>query len=129
MIGRPGWDNWLVWHARHSGARVVDATAVVQAVHQNHDYSYHPDGETGVWQGEEAQRNYALLDAGRCFATMENATHQLTTKGLRTNYRHWIVQTRRSATSLRHLAWFGLLKVTQPLRHWLGLRQRALPRP
>ena len=34
VIGRPGWDNWLVWQARKSGARVVDATAVVQAVHQ-----------------------------------------------------------------------------------------------
>ena len=82
VIGRPGWDNWLVWHARHSGARVVDATAVVQAVHQNHDYSYHPDGAAGVWQGEEAQQNYALLQGGRCFATMENATHRLTSGGL-----------------------------------------------
>ncbi len=67
VIGRPGWDNWLVWHARHSGARVVDATAVVQAVHQNHDYSYHPDGEAGVWQGEEAQQNYALLQRRAMF--------------------------------------------------------------
>jgi hypothetical protein len=127
VIGRPGWDNWLVWHARHSGARVVDATAVVQVVHQNHDYAYHPDGEAGVWQGEEAQRNYALLDGGRCFATMENATHRLTPEGLRPNYHHWAVQTRRTAISLRNAVWFGLLRLTRPVRHLLGLRQRRAP--
>jgi hypothetical protein len=127
VIGRPGWDNWLVWHARHSGARVVDATAVVQVVHQNHDYSYHPDGEAGVWQGEEAQQNYALLNGGRRFATMENATHRLTAEGLHTNYYHWAVQTRRKATSLRNAVWFGMLRVTRPVRHCLGVRQRRAP--
>lgn len=127
VIGRPGWDNWLVWHARHSGARLVDATAVIQAVHQNHDYGYHPDGAAGVWQGEEAQQNYALLEGGRCFATMENATHRLTPEGLRPNYRHWAVQTRRKVAALRSAVWFGFLKRTRPLRHRLGLRERHIP--
>jgi hypothetical protein len=129
VIGRPGWDNWLVWHARHSGARVVDATAVVQAVHQNHDYSYHPDGAAGVWEGAEAQRNYALLNGGRCFATMENATHRLTSTGLQANYRHWGVQAKRKAVAARNAAWFGLLGLTRPLRHRLGMRQRSVPAP
>src|ERR1019366_10074047 len=114
-------------HARHSGARVVDATAVVQAVHQNHDYSYHPDGAAGVWQGEEAQQNYALLEGGRCFATMENATHRFTPKGLRPNYHHWVVMGKRRVTRLRNAAWFGLLGLTRPLRRRLGLRQRGTP--
>ena len=128
VIGRPGWDNWLVWHARYSGARVVDATAVVQAVHQNHDYSYHPEGEAGVWQGEEAQQNYALLEGGRCFATVENATHRLTPDGLRPNYRHWLVQARRKLEPIRSAVWFGLLNMTRPLRHRLGLRQSYMPK-
>jgi hypothetical protein len=127
VIGRPGWDNWLVWHARHSGASVVDATAVVQAVHQNHDYSYHPDGEAGVWQGEEAQQNYALLEGGRHFATMENATHRLTHDGLLPNYHHWVVQAKRKAAALRSALWFGLLGLTRPLRHRLGIRERGAP--
>ena len=127
VIGRPGWDNWLVWHARHSGARLVDATAVVQAVHQNHDYSYHPDGAAGVWQGEEAQQNYALLRGGRYFATMENATHRLTPKGFEPNYRHYAVQARRKAKALRDAIWFGFLNATRPIRHRLGLRERHIP--
>lgn len=127
VIGRPGWDNWLVWHARRSGARVVDATAVVQAVHQNHDYGYHPDGEAGVWQGEEAQRNYAMLQNGRCYATMENATHRLTPEGLQPNYRHYTVQAKRKAAAFRSAVWFGALKLTKPVRHRLGLRERRAP--
>lgn len=126
VIGRPGWDNWLVWHARHSGAHVVDASAVVHAVHQNHDYSYHPAGEAGVWQGEEAQQNYALLRGGR-FATLENATHRLMPNSLQTNYFHWVVQAKRRASSIGKSVWFGLLNLTRPLRRRLGLRQRQSP--
>src|SRR5271165_1091004 len=62
VVGRPGWDNWLLWFARAYGAAVVDASSVVCAVHQNHDYAYHPDGEKGVWEGEEAQQNYKFLE-------------------------------------------------------------------
>lgn len=127
VIGRPGWDNWLVWHARNSGARVVDATAVVQAIHQNHDYSYHPEGEAGVWQGEEAQQNYALLQEGRCFATIENATHRLMQDGLRPNYYHWVARAKRKALGASNAVWFGLLDLTRPLRRRLGLRQRGVP--
>ena len=97
VIGRPGWDNWLLWHARASGASLIDASAVVCAVHQNHDYGYHPDGEKGVWEGDEAQENYRLLEGHRKFATLENATHVLRADGFHRNYRHWIVQSKRRA--------------------------------
>lgn len=125
VIGRPGWDNWLLWKARASGASVVDASSSVIAVHQNHDYSYHPDGEAGVWQGEEAQRNYALLENGRCFRTIENATHRLTPGGFKTNHRHWIVQANRKLHKIATQLWFAILYVTRPLRHRIGLRRAA----
>ena len=96
-------------------------------MHQNHDYSYHPEGEAGVWQGEEAQRNYALLDDGRCFATLENATHRLTPTGLKPNYHHYAVQAKRKATAVCSAAWFALLGLTRPVRRRLGLRQRRTP--
>jgi len=128
VIGRTSWDNWMVWHARNSGARVVDASAVVYAVHQNHDYSHHPGGAAGVWQGEEAQQNYALLDGGRRHATIANATHRLTPKGMRPNYRHWAIQAWRKTLALRSAVWFGLLNVTRPLRHRFGLRQSHIPK-
>jgi hypothetical protein len=125
VIGRPGWDNWLLWFARSSGAKVVDASAVVCAVHQNHDYGYHPDGEKGVWEGEEAQQNYKLLDGHGKFRTLENATHLLRTDGLHPNYRHWLVQGTRKSHDFLYPAWFWMLDLTRPVRHLIGLRQKV----
>ena len=123
VIGRPGWDNWLVWHARASRAVVVDASRAVVAVHQNHDYSHHPQGEKGVWHGEEAQENYALLQGLRHYATMENATHHLSYDGMKPNRRHWFVQFKRRTKGVASRAWFALLGATRPARHALGIRQ------
>jgi len=125
LIGRPGWDNWLLWYARSSGATLVDASPMVCAVHQDHDYSYHPDGEKGVWEGEEALENYRLLDANRKFLTLSNATHVLRANGLRRNYWHWLVQVGRKAGQWFAPSWFRLLDVSRPLRHRIGLRQKA----
>ena len=126
VIGRPGWDNWLLWYARSAGARVMDASDVVVAIHQNHDYAYHPQGEQGVWQGDEAKANYRLLQGGGCYATLENATHRLTEHGYRTNYRHWFVLFKRKALARVSRLWFWALDLTRPLRQILGLRQRKV---
>lgn len=125
VIGRPGWDNWLLWHAKRSGAKMIDASAVVCAVHQNHDYGYHPDGEKGVWEGEEAQENYKLLEGHRKFRTLDNATHLLQADGLHWNRRGWYVQAKRDASDLFYPAWSRLLNRTRPLRHRIGLRQKS----
>jgi hypothetical protein len=121
VIGRPGWDNWLLWYPLSIGAPVVDASSVVRAVHQNHDYGYHPQGEKGVWEGEEAQENYRL-HAGK-FATLSNATHVLTQSGLRRNYKaSWTTARQRTAERLSR-AWFAVLNLTRPARHRLGVRK------
>jgi len=127
-VGRPGYDNWLLWKVRSMGVPVVDVTRVVLAIHQNHDYSHHPGGQTGLWKDVEARQNYALLGKGH-FATIDNATHLLTPYGLRTNYYHWIARAKRKASDARNAAWFGLLDLTRPLRRRLGQRQRHSPEP
>jgi hypothetical protein len=124
VIGRPGWDPWLMWFARDSGARVVDATKVVVAVHQNHDYSYHPDGEKGVWEGEEALRNIALLDNWWLFRTLQNATDILTPEGFRRNNAHWRVLARTRILRQLNRIWFLALNWTRPLRGRVGLRNK-----
>lgn len=125
VIGRPSWDNWLVWFARASRTPVVDASAVVVAVHQNHDYSYHPDGAMGVWLGEEARANRKLLGGWMHIGTVENATHRLTREGIRRNYRHWIVMGKRAWLAGIRGLWYGCLGITRPARHALGLRQET----
>lgn len=82
VIGRPAWDNWMLYHACAIGAALVDATQTVTAIHQNHDYAHHPDGERGVIEGEEAAQNRKLAGRWHIF-TLADTTHTLTKDGLR----------------------------------------------
>lgn len=76
-IGRAGWDNWMIYKARHEGWPVIDCTPSVMIVHQNHDYSHlpggkshydHPDTNENIrLAGGQANVRYTILDS----------THQL----------------------------------------------------
>jgi len=81
-IGRGGWDNWLLYRARAMKAPVIDATQMITAIHQNHDYSHHPQGTVGVWQGPERDRNVKLMGGTDNGFSLEYATLLLTPKGL-----------------------------------------------
>eukprot|EP01010_Urceolus_cornutus_P003651 NODE_522_length_1576_cov_278.886706_g398_i0.p1 GENE.NODE_522_length_1576_cov_278.886706_g398_i0~~NODE_522_length_1576_cov_278.886706_g398_i0.p1 ORF type:complete len:398 (+),score=70.04 NODE_522_length_1576_cov_278.886706_g398_i0:101-1294(+) len=59
IIGRPVYDNWLLSHALKSGGMVVDATNIVLAIHQNHDYSHVPEG-SDYWATAEGAHNREL---------------------------------------------------------------------
>lgn len=82
-IGRTAWDNWLVYRAHTLGATVIDATQVIMAVHQDHGYAHIPDGIEGAWKGPEAKRNLELAGGSERIFTIEDATHILTSAGLR----------------------------------------------
>jgi len=58
-IGRAGWDNWMIYHARQQGWPVVDVTLSIMAVHQEHDYSHLPGGQAH-YNLEESRQNQAL---------------------------------------------------------------------
>jgi hypothetical protein len=45
VIGRAGWDNWMIYKSRKEGWATVDVTPSVMIVHQNHDYSHLPGGQ------------------------------------------------------------------------------------
>ncbi len=77
IIGRAGWDNWMIYKARQENWAVIDCTPSVMIVHQNHDYSHlpggkphyeHPDTNENIrLAGGQANVRYTILDA----------THQL----------------------------------------------------
>ena len=58
-IGRAGWDNWTIYHALERNWPVVDATASLMIVHQNHDYGHLPGGRPH-YDLEETRINAAL---------------------------------------------------------------------
>ena len=47
-LGRTAWDNWLVSAPLARGNVVLNASAVVTAIHQNHDYKHIPQGVHGA---------------------------------------------------------------------------------
>jgi hypothetical protein len=89
-VGRPSWDNWTLYQVRSRKAMLIDATQAVFAIHQNHDYSHHPQGETGVWQGKESHQNFELAGGWDYIFTLEDATHMLTPNGIKPalSYKH-----------------------------------------
>jgi hypothetical protein len=71
-VGRAGWDNWMIYHAREQGWPVVDISPAVKVIHQNHDYSHLPGGQIhrdleestkNVALGGGIQNVYSILDA------------------------------------------------------------------
>jgi len=126
VIGRIAWDQWLVWRARDLGAPVVDASSRVTAIHQNHDYAYHPQGAIGVWQDELAGRNIELAGGFRCLHTIADATYRLETQALTRRWLCYLVPFRRAIRRGIHDGLSASLRVTRPLRHALGLRKQHL---
>jgi hypothetical protein len=125
LIGRWNWDPWLVWFARALKTRVVDASLAALAVHQNHDYAYHPDGPQGVQSGKEAAENQRLSGGGRHRYTTEFATEIATAEGVRPSHRHRMVLAKHLLSYYSTMIWFGLLDITRPVRHRLGIRKKA----
>ncbi len=132
VVGRIAWDNFLIWRAANLGATVIDASPVVQAIHQNHDYSYHPCGKRGVWEDLYAQENLRNAGGAQHMRTIADASLLLTPVGVRPNFaRYWraALRTIRSwRYSLWHPLWFAFLGLTRPLRHALRAQAPAKPR-
>ncbi len=73
IIGRAGWDNWMIYKASQEKWPVVDCTPSVMIVHQNHDYSHLPDGKSHYdhpdtnenirLAGGQAAIRYTILDS------------------------------------------------------------------
>jgi hypothetical protein len=57
-IGRPAWDNWMVYRASTDFGMAIDASREVLVVHQNHDYSHLP-GNKPPYGSEVARSNLA----------------------------------------------------------------------
>jgi hypothetical protein len=127
VIGRIWWDHWLVWKACEEGAAVVDASDVVTAIHQNHDYAYHPAGARGVWTDEQARENYELAGGRWHLLTIDDATHVLSADGEHGNLRRlWAPYWRYLRPKITPV-WFALLDWTRPLRHALGMQAKRRP--
>src|SRR5215472_681530 len=125
LIGRVWWDHWLVWHARDTGADVVDVSSQVTAIHQNHDYGYHPQGAQGVWNDEQAVSNYVNAGGRWHLYTIDDATSILDANGERRNWRRFTARYWRYLRPNVIPYWHGFLDATRPIRHRMGIRKNS----
>ncbi len=75
-IGRAGWDNWMIYHARSQHIPVVDASASIMVIHQDHDYSHLPNGQAH-YRLPELSENLRLAGGQRVVFTLKDADYTL----------------------------------------------------
>lgn len=128
-VGRAGFDNWLVWKARALGATVVNATRVVTAVHQQHDYSHVRGGRAWSYGGPEAVRNVQLAGGRKHLYRIDHASHLLTSRWLRRQLPRpgWTRFDYHWDAWLGRVTWL-VVEATRPVRHRLGLRPATFRR-
>ena len=88
-LGRWYWDQWLVYRARRLGGALIDASACVMAIHQNHDYRHIVDleskGDSRNQGGIESFGNRLLVKS--ILMTLEDADWQVHGPGLSRTFR------------------------------------------
>ena len=61
-VGRAGWDNWMIQHARRRFISILDGTKMIVALHQNHDYSHCKGGKLEAYRdGPEVKKNLKIV--------------------------------------------------------------------
>lgn len=83
VIGRPAWDNWMIYQAHSRGIPIIDLTKMVMVVHQRHDYSHHPHGWRGAMKGREARENIRLAGNKAQSYNILDAQYHLTPRGIK----------------------------------------------
>lgn len=120
VIGRAGFDEWMIKAALDRRAKVIDASRLVPILHQNHSYSHVDGGRDWVYRGVEAERNRVYCERAPTSALLD-CTHELAVSGSlrRVRFRRTLYD-----ESFRHALWRVFVQRTVGLRHKLKLRRR-----
>jgi hypothetical protein len=81
-LGRAGWDNWMIYQARHLKIPVIDASRAITVVHQEHDYAHLPGGEPH-YRHPESDHNVLLAGGMETMFRLRDADWVLSEKELR----------------------------------------------
>ena len=124
-VGRPAWDNWMIYRARSLRIPVVDASASTLVIHQAHNYEHVRHSREETWEGPEADRNRALLPIPTRLFSLADATHLLTPVGLLRAPRHRLSE-RIHTTLLLSSAFLSTYRVLGPVYRALKSLRRRL---
>jgi len=97
VLGRPFWDNYLIFSARQRGIPVVDATRAITVAHPVHGYDHVPDAVGDTQVGPEADENLDLLGGRANRFVIRDATWLLDEERLRparrpTHVMRWVTR-------------------------------------
>jgi len=120
VVGYAYWDHWMVWRALSAGYPILDASACIVPVHQNHGYTTTPERTKGSRTDATAMRNFELSGNGKHLRSMADSTHRMSSTGQirRTFFRRQLEN--EFVLKLRQM----VAEKTLPLRERLGLRRR-----
>ena len=74
-VGRAGWDNWMFFEARKNKWKTIDATSSIQIIHQNHDYSHLPGGQSH-YRLPETNENVKLAGGKRTIFSLMDVNYE-----------------------------------------------------
>jgi hypothetical protein len=126
VVGHCYWDNWMIWKALSEKVAVLDGTAFIMPVHQNHGYSAASQRVKGMDQDPLSLLNLQMIGGPEKKGHIARSTHVLGRRGkiylnvFRHTYRplRWLIK-------IAYSLWFSILDVTRPIRDPLGLRSRT----
>ena len=104
---------------------VVDVTADVLAIHQNHDFAYHPGGLAGIKADVESKRNRTLAGGQLHLYTLDHATHRLIEGHITDRPGRWHVPLSYLLRIYSIQVRYWLLEATFRARRALGLYRGA----
>lgn len=81
VVGRPGWDRWMIYEALRRSVPVIDLSECLQLLHQRHDYAHVPRAKGNQWEGPEAKLNRRLVGSRFREYSIADATHKLLSTG------------------------------------------------
>jgi len=67
LVGRAGWDLWMIYNGRKSGYKVIDLSREVTVIHQNHDYTHRRNGFISYEHDPEASFNLRNVPMGETY--------------------------------------------------------------
>jgi hypothetical protein len=111
-VGRPFWDNWMVYEAWVRRMPIIDLTAAATVVHQDHEYKPQVAKEGRLYPEEESDRNYALAGPAAIEFGLRDATHVMIGRSVHPAWRArglktWLLQRFRQK--------FVLLQTSHPV--------------
>lgn len=74
-VGRPVWDNWMIYYFRKNGFPVLDASKVLHVIHQNHEYQHVKSSNGDKYWGMEANENVKLYGSEHDWFSLEDVSH------------------------------------------------------